>query len=126
MSGLITTEEYVKNVGPYLNKKNLSPDEFKIEFLKIVKKYWKLYNDTNYIIESLKKRGYKVYLLSNINECAYMGFKELFDINKFDKVYLSYQIHMLKPDKTTYQNGIANNEYIITKHNDYCAALPQI
>ena len=33
---------------------------------------------------------------------------------------------MLKPDKTIYQNGIANNEYIITKHNDYCAALPQI
>ena len=32
----------------------------------------------------------------------------------------------LIPDKTTYQNGIALNEYIITKHNDYCAALPQI
>lgn len=44
-----------------------------------------------------------MYLLSNINECAYMGFKELFDINKFDKVYLSYQMHVLKPDKKIYE-----------------------
>ena len=32
MSGLITTEEYVKNVGPYLNKKNLSPMSLKLNF----------------------------------------------------------------------------------------------
>ena len=102
MAGLISTEQYVNSVGPYLNKKNMSASEFKREFLFVNKKYGELFENTNYIIDMLKEKGYKVYLLSNLIEYAYLGFKDLFDVNKFDKVYLSYELHLLKPDKKLY------------------------
>lgn len=102
-SGLIDTEEYVRVLGPYFNKKNMSAKEYKREFLTIGKKYGKLYKNTNYIIDALKSKGVMVCLLSNLTEYAYMGFKNLFDVNKFDKVYLSYELHLLKPNKQIFE-----------------------
>ena len=54
-------------------------------------------------IKSLKKRGYKLYLLSNITEDSYNYINDLIDINKiFDGGIYSYQEHLIKPDYDIY------------------------
>ena len=57
------------------------------------------YQDTVDIIKELKKEGNKVYLLSNLAEIDYKIFKEQFDMNLFDGLFLSYKMHKIKPEK---------------------------
>ena len=54
-------------------------------------------------IKNLKKKGYRLYLLTNITEDSYNYIKNLIDINKiFDGGIYSYQEHLIKPDYDIY------------------------
>ncbi len=61
------------------------------------------------LIESLRKRGFKVYALSNINEAVMQRVREMFAQDGhtmehyFDKMYLSFQMGCTKPDPEIYQ-----------------------
>lgn len=57
------------------------------------------YQDTVEIIRNLKKDVNRVYLLSNLAEIDYKIFKEQFDMNLFDGLFLSYKMHKIKPEK---------------------------
>ena len=57
------------------------------------------YQDTVEIIKKLKKDVNRVYLLSNLAEIDYKIFKEQFDMNLFDGLFLSYKMHKIKPEK---------------------------
>lgn len=41
-------------------------------------------------------------MLSNLRKIDFEWFKEQYNINNFDKLYLSYEMHLLKPDKKIY------------------------
>ena len=57
------------------------------------------------IIKSLKNKGYKLYLLSNISEKVYSSFKD--DLTSiFDGLVLSYEIHKIKPYNGIYSHLI--------------------
>ena len=54
-------------------------------------------------IKTLKKQGYKLYLLTNITEDSYNYINDLININSiFDGGIYSYQEHIIKPDKRIY------------------------
>ena len=54
-------------------------------------------------IKSLKGKGYRLYLLTNITEDSYNYINNLIDINKvFDGGIYSYQEHLIKPDYKIY------------------------
>ena len=54
-------------------------------------------------IKTLKKQGYKLYLLTNITEDSYNYINNLININSiFDGGIYSYQEHIIKPDKRIY------------------------
>lgn len=54
-------------------------------------------------IKSLKEKGYRLYLLTNITEDSYNYIKNLIDINKiFDGGIYSYQEHLIKPNYDIY------------------------
>lgn len=54
-------------------------------------------------IKTLKKQGYKLYLLTNITEDSYNYINDLININSiFDGGIYSYQEHIIKPDKRVY------------------------
>lgn len=71
----------------------------------VVKDFWTTYNNFAFIdnrvldlLNKLKAKGYKIYLLSNINPYTYSFIKEnsnLFAI--VDGYVLSYEVHMIKP-----------------------------
>lgn len=77
----------------------------------IVKDFWTTYINYAFIdnrvldlLSKLKAKGYKIYLLSNINPYTYDFIKEnsnLFTI--VDGYVLSYQIHMVKPYRGIYE-----------------------
>ena len=73
-----------------LSKKNLS------------KSYPLITTNFEYI-KTLKKQGYKLYLLTNITEDSYNYNNDLININSiFDGGIYSYQEHIIKPDKRIY------------------------
>ena len=57
-----------------------------------------IYDSTKDIIDKLKKSHKKVYLLSDLKEIDYEILSSKYDINNFDKVYLSYKMGYMKND----------------------------
>ncbi len=105
--GEITIEEYFEFLKKYIKVK-ISIDEF-IEIYKNSKVGF--YKDTVDIMKKLKLYGYKVYLLSNLRKIDFDFFAEGFDVLLFEKMFLSYEIDMLKPNDDIYQ-------YVINSIND--------
>lgn len=97
--GEITLEEYFEFLKQYMNTL--------ITFDAFMKIYRgsknELYHDTVELIRTLKNDGQKVYLLSNLREIDFHLFKEKFDVSLFDKMFLSYEIGMIKPNDDIYQ-----------------------
>ncbi len=67
------------------------------------------------LIDSLRKRGYRIYALSNINPIVMPKIYNLFKADGksadeyFDKMYLSYQMKSLKPDAAIFEQLIADS-----------------
>ncbi len=102
--GLITLKQYFKFLTQFMNTR-ISFEKF-MDIYKGSKKG--LYKDTVEIIKQLKIGENKVYLLSNLREIDFELFKEKFDVSLFDKMFLSYEIGMIKPNDNIYQYVIKN------------------
>ncbi len=67
------------------------------------------------LIESLRQRGFKTYVLSNTNPMVFPKVQELFEQDGkkiedyFDHMYLSYQMGCLKPEAEIYEKLIAHS-----------------
>ncbi len=65
-----------------------------------------IYEDTYQIIRALKEQENMVCLLSNLKVIDYEYLCQAIDMNLFDKTFLSYLMHMIKPDKEIYESVI--------------------
>lgn len=65
-----------------------------------------LYKDTVEIIEKLKEHNIKVCMLSNLRKIDFDWFATVYDISKFDELFLSYEMHVNKPDAEIYNKMI--------------------
>lgn len=98
-TGFLSREHAISIVEDRTNHKNDS----------LIEDFWYHYNEYSFIddkvlclILNLKKKGYSIYLLSNINEYT---FKSIYDSKLFDIVdgyVLSYLEHQVKPYKSIY------------------------
>ncbi|MBR2708706.1 MAG: HAD-IA family hydrolase [Clostridia bacterium] len=109
--GNLNTKEYVHKLQPYFNKNNITPEEYEKTYYDIGKKYGGTFENAYSELRKLKDEGYKVYLLSNLHEVSFKDFSKIFDTSVFDKLFLSYEIGMIKPDNSIYQ-------YVINKIHD--------
>ena len=96
--GNINTKEFVHNLQPYFNKKDLTPEEYEQSYYEIGKKYGGVFDNAYSELKKLKDEGNKVYLLSNLHEISFKDFSSVFDTSIFDKLFLSYEIGLIKPD----------------------------
>ena len=69
------------------------------------------------IIYTIKEKGKKVYLLSNLKEIDFNCLKQKLDINIFDEVFLSYRLGCTKNDTKIFQ--ILINKLSINPNNIY-------
>jgi len=78
-----------------------------------------MYEETEKILKQLKKEGYKIYLLANIDRFAYDQVNQKFKLDKlFDNVFKSYETGFLKSDKQAYlqiveEAGVKPEEVIV-------------
>jgi putative hydrolase of the HAD superfamily len=71
----------------------------------------KMYPDTMEVLVELKKRGYKLYLLTNTDEFSFAQVNEKFKLNElFDKMYPSYETGLLKANPEAFKNILKDNK----------------
>ena len=109
--GTYSTLDYLRDYSNFFNKKNISYEEYVKNYDEIGYKYGGIYQEAVVTLNKLKEDGYKVYMLSNLNDVAYSSFSREFDVRIFDDLFLSFKMHMVKPEKEIY-------EYVIKKIND--------
>lgn len=102
-AGGISDDEHIKILLEFC-RSNKSIDEYKEIFCGPIRN--SLYSDTVEIIDMLKKLGEKVCMLSNLRKIDFKWFSTVYDINKFDELFLSFEMKINKPDKKIYQEMI--------------------
>lgn len=105
-TGFITKEEAIQIVQDRTNHVNDN----------LIRDFWNSYNNYAFVdkkvldlIKQLKKKDYKIYLLSNINEYTFNKIKESNLFNIVDGYVLSYKVHQVKPYVSIYKTLI--NKY---------------
>lgn len=100
--GLISDEEHIQKLLEFAKSKK-TIEEYKAIYVTIRNG---LFKDTSDIIERLKRDGKRVYLLSNLRKIDFDWFQTIYDVSKFDDLFLSYEMHINKPDKKIYEQMI--------------------
>ncbi len=105
-TGFITKEEAIQIVQDRTNHVNDN----------LIRDFWNSYNNYAFVdkkvldlIKQLKKKDYKIYLLSNINEYTFNKVKDSNLFNIVDGYVLSYKVHQVKPYVSIYKTLI--NKY---------------
>lgn len=97
--GEISVQEHVNSLK---GEKEFSDINYILKKDNLVYSYPLIKTNFEYI-KSLKGKGYRLYLLTNITEDSYNYINNLIDINKiFDGGIYSYQEHLIKPDCDIY------------------------
>lgn len=97
--GEISVQE---NINSLKDEKDFNDISYILKKENLIKSYPLIKNNFEYI-KDLRKRGYKLFLLTNITEDSYNYINELININeKFDGGIYSYQEHLIKPDYDIY------------------------
>ncbi len=91
--------EHIESLSNYKEFEDL---KYILSKKNLLKSYPLITTNFDYI-KTLKKQGYKLYLLTNITEDSYNYINDLININSiFDGGIYSYQEHIIKPDKRIY------------------------
>ncbi len=97
--GEISVQEHINSLK---DEKDFNDISYILKKENLIKSYPLIKNNFEYI-KDLRKRGYKLFLLTNITEDSYNYINELININeKFDGGIYSYQEHLIKPDYDIY------------------------
>lgn len=97
--GEISVQEHINSLK---DEKDFNDISYILKKENLIKSYSLIKNNFEYI-KDLRKRGYKLFLLTNITEDSYNYINELININeKFDGGIYSYQEHLIKPDYDIY------------------------
>ncbi|MDD3178498.1 MAG: HAD family hydrolase [Candidatus ainarchaeum sp.] len=93
-------KEFTKNIKIPLTKKNI----FKIiEFRERAEKNIRLYDFTIKLLKKLKKKGYKIGLLTNSSRFIYDSIKQKTNLLEYiDYPLFSYQVGLVKPQELFY------------------------
>ena len=97
--GEISVQEHINSLK---NEKDFNDISYILKKENLIKSYPLIKNNFEYI-KGLRKRGYKLFLLTNITEDSYNYINELINIDEtFDGGIYSYQEHLIKPDYDIY------------------------
>ena len=54
-------------------------------------------------LQRAKKEGYRLYVLSNASDEFYIYFPKSYDVNLFEGIVVSADLHIIKPDERIYR-----------------------
>lgn len=97
--GLISTEDFLTVMLEWLEGKVIGK-----KFCKIYSSLFSVNQDVVALLPLLKKKKYKLVLLSNTNSIhKKYGYKHLDFLKHFDKLILSHEVKAIKPEKEIYK-----------------------
>lgn len=97
--GFISDDENIQNILEFCgSSKNI--EEYKKIYMGPIRN--SLNKDTLSIIENLREKNKRIYMLSNLRKIDFDYFAAVYDISKFDGLFLSYEMHKMKPDLEIY------------------------
>ncbi len=97
--GEISVQEHINSLK---NEKDFNDISYILKKENLIKSYPLIKNNFEYI-KGLRKKGYKLFLLTNITEDSYNYINELINMDEtFDGGIYSYQEHLIKPDYDIY------------------------
>ena len=97
--GEISVQEHINSLK---NEKDFNDISYILKKENLIKSYPLIKNNFEYI-KDLRKRRYKLFLLTNITEDSYNYINELINMDEtFDGGIYSYQEHLIKPDYDIY------------------------
>ncbi len=99
---LLGNKKVNEHIESLFNYKEFEDLKYILSKKNLLKSYPLITTNFEYI-KTLKKQGYKLYLLTNITEDSYNYINDLININSiFDGGIYSYKEHIIKPDKRIY------------------------
>ena len=111
-TGYITKENAIAIVQDRTNHKNDN----------LIESFWNNYNNYSLVdnrvielIKNLKLQGYKIYLLSNINEHTFINVEKSGLFNIVDGYVLSYKEHQVKPYVAIYETLLNRYELMASE-----------
>lgn len=97
--GFISDDENIQNILEFCGSpKNI--EEYKKIYMGPIRK--SLNEDTLDIIENLREKNKRIYMLSNLRKIDFDYFSTVYDVSKFNGLFLSYEMHKMKPDLQIY------------------------
>ena len=113
--GNITTEEFLKTVAEYCHE-GVTVEDVRAAWLSMLED---LPQERLDFITSLRRKGYRTYLLSNSNELHWDPIYEQFELWKyFDMIFASHQLHCAKPGREIFDR-VAREAGIDASHTVY-------
>ena len=97
-AGLISDKKHIQKLLDF-SKSQKSIEEYKLIYYEAKGVFFPATVD---IIDQLIKQRKKVCLLSNLRKIDFEWFQSHFDVHKFYRLFLSYEMHLNKPDKDIY------------------------
>jgi len=102
-TGYINLDEFISIIG---DRYNNTKDEIIRYFMYNHYQFLKVNQKVLELIELLKEKGYKIYILSNLNKEAHDVYLKTNLFNLVDGSALSYQEHQVKPNQGIYKTLI--------------------
>ncbi len=103
----------ITEVEAYESIKHRIPEEYHADLSKCIDGWdicMKPLDGAREFCEYIKENGYGIYVLSNAHKSFYRYFPRYFDLEFFDGVVVSADVHIVKPDVRIY-------EHILNKHS---------
>ena len=100
--GLLTTEEIYQMI------QKIAPNSFPLpELLHAASSIFTPREEMEALLQTLKKKGYQLILLSNTSEPHFDHIQSHFTfLDHFDHIVLSYQVGAIKPEKAIYEHAL--------------------
>ena len=109
--GLISDDENIQNILDFCGSSK-TIEEYKEIYGGPIRN--SLNKDTLDIMENLRAQNKKIYMLSNLRKIDFDYLASVYDVSQFDGLFLSYEMHKLKPDLDIYLEMI---EHLKVKPN---------
>lgn len=116
-TGKLTTAEFLEKTRPYFFRKKIFSGDLKQAWNAML--YQPLETEKVDFLKSLRRKGFKLFLLSNTNEMHIDAIRETAGpflhtqfIKQFEEVYYSYEAGMRKPDEAIFQKVIDDHQLV--------------
>jgi epoxide hydrolase-like predicted phosphatase len=113
-TGKLSTKKFIENTRPFFFRKKIFADDLTTAWNAML--YHPLEDEKVNFLKKLRRKGYRLFLLSNTNEMHIRSIRETAGpflykrfTEQFEKIYYSYDVGMRKPDSKLFRKVLSDH-----------------